>query len=65
MVCKKQTNEQKQMVEVEFEATFVVSKPVLLSTVLISLLFLSVHFMIPIHILGRKKKREKEWDFEV
>lgn len=43
----------------EFEATFVIPKPILLSAALISLLFLSVHFMIPIHILGRKN-RERE-----
>jgi len=45
-----------EVVEVEFETTLVISKPVLLPTVLISLVFLCIHFMIPIHILAKKNK---------
>lgn len=67
MICKKKNHT--ESVEVEFEISLVISRPVLLSTVLITLVFLCIHFILPIHNLAKKKKKkesqEGEWDFEV
>lgn len=48
-----------EVVEVEFETTLVISKPIFLSAVLISLVFFCIHFIIPIHILAKNKKENR------